>query len=182
MRPYRGQPNIHTPADAEIAQAIKALAATTNLSSYTVMGWLQRRGRRVLIRVSCGDKLGILDEYRQAAREFRQEEAANGGVHPLCEVSAEATLQIAIDCLLDPRPQAGHQLRDGATWFRSGVPDGVRRFFRDQVEARYKSAQDFDIAGYLPDPPLRRLIRHKVVGIVSQVRAALEIAPHRRKA
>jgi hypothetical protein len=60
------------------------------------------------------------------------------------------------------------------------VPDGVRRFFRERVEERYRSVSDFDTTGYMANPPLKRLIRHKVAGIVSELRAALAVAPRRR--
>jgi hypothetical protein len=145
-----------------------------------VQEWLQRRGRRVVIRVYTNDKLELLDEVQQATREFRSEERGNSGVHPLCEIAAEATLELAITCLLDPRPQAGHEGRAGARWFQPGVPDGVRRFFRERVEERYRSVSDFDTTGYMANPPLKRLIRHKVAGIVSELRAALAVAPRRR--
>lgn len=181
MRPFRGQPeaDLTNQLNADFAAAVRTRAATAKASDYTVLQWMQRRGRRVVIRVYTDNKLGILDGVQQAAREFRAEEKGNSGVHPLCEISAEATLEIAITCLLDPRPQAGHEARVGARWFQAGVPDGVRRFFREQVEARYRSVSDFETAGYLANPPLKRLIRHKVTGIISEVRAALEVAPRR---
>ncbi len=97
-------------------------------------------------------------------------------MHPLCTALAEAVLKTAVECLHDPRPQAGQDTQAGRRISGGGVHDRVKKFFRKETERRYAlGAIPYDIAGYLSSPPLKRLHRHKLTGICRVIRDRTEI-------
>ncbi len=174
MSPYRGPPQVNV-CDEDLVR-IRALASEPLRDGKSVLRRLAERSRRIVRLNYVARFLTRHDDARHALRMFSAEEKEGGGIHPLCAALAEAVLKTAVECLLDARPQAGQDTRAGRRISGGGVHDLVKQFFRKETERRYAlGAITYDIAGYLPSPPLKRLHRHKVTGICRVIRDRTEI-------